>query len=745
MRPWKTTRWELLPPGLQDTDIYSWMLHGLPEEIKARMGRRGHHFVGHPYPRLAYLSSRPRLRQVDVGILENDRFRLVLALGLGPRIMEIHDKKLDTPLTLPVTYVNSAMIGLTGAWFMGGIEFNAFRLGHTVFFGQDIPVEEVRFADGDRGIRFEALDELVNMRFTVTLRLFADGVSWRVELENLLDVGQPLYWWTNIAEPMGENTMLLYEPGPVANHSQDPGFDQERWPIIKGHDSSRWGGHTSLISAYWYRYRKPYFGFYEPRLGTAVLHAADTRVLKGRKLWSLGARDDTALWWSRCYERSMESYCELQAGVAHTQIEFDWIKPRETITWTESMTAFPFECSRSYRKTWNDFVHKGDDLKMLDRHGKAVHWDIKRRKPVVPVSRRQQTAHDALSALKSDDPALVRKLTSAANLRLGWRAGVAWEHVLARRYEMGKCGDWVRLQYAAALAGRKAYDEALAVLSEPPTGKGVRSGLMFRLKSAVFRVQGRLAEACSMIDRALACGNAEPLWWKEAFECYRAIGNGNRRKRLLRACPASVRKQDLIRYEAAWLYFDLGDFARALGCLEAEMLDVGEGFLDAWRLWRECLIAWGLELWQSGDIEEAYEKLLRAAQAAPQFGIGRRETDGNDVALFYRWWLARSQGDYLVARALATQELRRMPHPSSDDAMYLLRMAVAAGHASAKCRRKAIEEWRAAERAEGVKEPVWRTAILEGVEMGRPSRRWKEIGKTDLLKYRAVFEAKHAL
>lgn len=740
VRSWKSNPWEFLPTSLQKQPLSPWALHGLPEEIKSRMSRRGHDCIGYPYPRLAYLDKTLSLRNIDITILENNRFRMLVGNRLGPRILEIYDQDLNTPMVLPVTAMNSAMFGTTGAWFPGGIEFNAFRYGHTPFFDQELPLEKVEFKDGELGLHFDVLDELVNMRYTLTIRLFSDGVSWRIRIENLLDIEQPLYWWTNMAAPVGEDTLLLYEPGPVINHSLNPGFETQKWPYLWGHDSSKWGGHVGMSSAYWHQCSNPYMGFYEPRLGSAVVHASDISLLKGRKLWAMGAKSNSEAWRQRLHEHGLENYCEIQAGLTPTQIEYARIKPKEVITWSESLWAMQFDESATYEKTWEDFVRRSESTGILREHAKDTHWEINRSKVVVEVSPRQDSALKALLAMDSEDTHVIEALSAESNLNFGWRAGVAWDRILEKQYKKGSFNRWVALQYAASLTTRQDYHRALDVMADTCHGTRTVDGLILRLKAAILRHQGDLSEAGKAIGGALDCEEAEPVWWKEAFEIFRAMGDHSQREQLLSRCPNSMKELDSIRLEEGYLYFDQGDFAKGIEVLDAEMFDVHEGWNDPWRLWRECLIAWGLKLWQEEKIEAAYKKFYWAAQGAPQFGVGRRETDDNEAPLFYRWWLAERQGDHLMSKAIASQLMRRTPHPSSDNAVYLLRIAVATKHRSAHIRREKINRWQLVEQTSKSPEPVWRTAMLETLDKGKVSALWDQVPHTDIFKYRAAFE-----
>jgi len=706
------------------------------------MATRGVEFTGYPYSQLGSLATEFTSRPIETAALENERFRVVVATRLGPRIMEVHDKRHNVPLVLPVAGVNTTMLGLTGAWFPGGIEFNPFRMGHTALFDQDLATDEVRFADEGAGLRFEGLDELVNMRFVLLLRLHENRLCWHVELENLLATGQPLYWWTNIAVPAGEDTMFLYEPGPCLNHALDPGFQVERWPHIYGNDASRWGGQADIISAYFYRYRSPYMGFTDPANGVAMVHCSHPRIMKGRKLWSLGAREHGTAWYARIDGPGLGNYVEMQAGLAPIQPMFAWIEPRQTVRWSESMTAFRFTRASTYAASWSAFSQKADRTS-IEARDRALSWTTRSRVVVRPPSWRQEDAMEAVRCLEQSDRSTVDRLTTVAHLDKGWRAGAAWTKVLEQRYKRGGAGEWVRLQYAACLVDRGALRAALSVLPKAPRGRGMPQAQMLRLRGAIQREQGRMAEACAAARSALHASSKDPVLWKEALQYHREAGDMDAALLLASSCPTSVRRSDQVRCEIAWLRFEQADFQGVVKVLSPDMLEIGEWGSDAWALWRESLTAWGLKLWETNRVAAAHRKFLCASQLAPQFGVGRREWDANEIPFFYRWWLAREKGDSLVATALADRLMQRQPHPSSEGALYLLRMAILTRHRSVRQRRRAIRRWQNADQAANIPEPSWRLAMLESMGSGRPSPRWKQLGHSGLMKYRALFEFSH--
>lgn len=744
MRTWRQDPWGFLPPPIQSAHRgYYTMLKGLPDEVRRGMEIRGCSFTGFPNPRLAQLAGNLSREKIETIRIENERFRAVLAPSLGPRVIELHDKELDLPLALPFTCMNTALIGLTGAWILGGVEFNPFRLGHSVFIGQQIPVDEIDFDDEDRGLRFKLFDELVNMEVTITLRLFPDGISWRATLENHLDVGQPLYYYTNIAVPCGEDTVFLFEPGPVTHHNTNPGFTTGSWPTINGRNYSRWGAHAGVVSAYFYRYGKPYIGFWEPSCGAAMLHAAETNPLRGRKIWSIGARDAQQIWWPRCYERGFGSYCEIQAGLSPAQIQYGWIKPREILSWTETITGLPFTPSATYAGTWSDFAERADRLDLLRGHGDETRWRQKDCRIMISPSQRWLNSKAALklASAGSVDEAQLQILAGAESLKAGWVAGAAWAYVLRMCRQRGRICGWAKLQLAAGFAVENKFPEALEALNEEPADNELLLALWLRLKAAVSKASGDSTQACGLIERSLGLPDAGPMWWKEAFEYRRAAGDIVGRERLLSICPQNIVQMDSLRFEAAYLHFHQGRFSESIKTLSATFTDVGENSFGQWLLWRESWMAWGLSLWQAGDASRAYEKLFQVSQDASQFGVGRYEVEDSGASYFYRWLLSAENGDGTHARAVATQALRFVPHPSSESAAYLLRLATLVRHASTRQRREQIVKWRADEAGENIKEPFWRSAIMDTIDKGAPSPLWRQISKLELLGYRAIFEA----
>ena len=142
-----------------------------------------------------------------------------------------------------------------------------------------VRTERVQLAGGQAGLRWGAVDELLECEWSVVLTPLANGVAVQVTLQNHSDRPQPGYWWTNIAVPAKQGTRLFYHPGPVLHHGCDMGMLYEQWPQLNGNDWQYWQNHSGIISAYWPEYGSDVFGYAPPGEGWAMVHHADRRVM----------------------------------------------------------------------------------------------------------------------------------------------------------------------------------------------------------------------------------------------------------------------------------------------------------------------------------------------------------------------------------------------------------------------------------------------------------------------------------
>ena len=696
---------------------------GAPEPIKSRLGQNI--FVSaFPYPHWLHGTGGRAWQDYQLVEVETDRWRITVCPDLGGRILGLADKQLGRELLWQPTAFQFAPIGLPGAWLLGGIEFNAFRFGHCVLGMMPVRTERVKLAGGQAGLRWGAVDELLECEWSVLLTPLPEGVAVQVTLQNHSDRPQPAYWWTNIAVPARQGTRLFYHPGPVLHHGCDMGMVYEQWPILNGNDWQYWQNHSSIISAYWPEYGSDVFGYAPPGEGWAMVHHADRRVCRGRKLWSVGSGHDADVWMDRVGDPSAESYCEIQSGRLPTQLEADLLSARTSLTWVEFFTTISRPRETDAAGAFKEFEGAASAAwKQLE----VDFWRVTQAAVIVEEDSRLALSRKAVLSPGALTASEIHQAT-----RRGWVGGSPWVRLL----ENVPANEWRDLALGAAKLDLNDERGATALLTPLATQdsecggfaslllghreyeRGQRESAARHLRPAVTRLPGNL-HALRLLHQSLLETNR----LTEARELWQASSDS----------PSSA--SDVARFARAQIAFLERRWQDARDELEQPMPCIAEGAAGPWLLRKEIELAEALEKYAAGHFEEAQGHLLDGCRFMPQFGVGRYETTGNVDLLFYRWLLASLAGARFQAQALASHILRFRPYAGSVEAAYVLRLALAQDDPSSPPLSSALAAW------DAEAEPVWRELLplRYAVRQGTPAA-WEPLLNHLLYRYRAQFE-----
>ncbi|MEV6840618.1 DUF5107 domain-containing protein [Streptomyces sp. NPDC051133] len=275
-------------------------------------------------------------RALDALVIENDRLRATVLPGLGGRVASL----LHLPTGRELLYRNPvfqpANFALNGAWFSGGIEWNIGATGHTTLSCAPVHAARVPAPDGGEMLRLWEWERLRDLPFQVDLWLpdGSDFLHVGVRIRNPHERPVPAYWWSNIAVP--EEVRVL-APAQEAWHF---GYERRlRRVPVPAHDGI---DRTHPLAG---PYAADYF--YEVpdgrRRWIAALDAdghglvqTSTDALRGRKLFVWGHLPGGRRWQQWLTEPGTGGYCEIQAGLARTQLEHVRLEAESEISWLEA-------------------------------------------------------------------------------------------------------------------------------------------------------------------------------------------------------------------------------------------------------------------------------------------------------------------------------------------------------------------------------------------------------------------------
>jgi tetratricopeptide (TPR) repeat protein len=278
-------------------------------------------------------------------ILENEYLLVMILPQFGGRIQRAYDKTNGYDFVYYNHVIKPALVGLTGPWISGGIEFN-WPQHHrpTTFDPVDYSFQEN--GDGSYSVFVGETDRMYGTKGMARITLYPGKAYIEISgrLYNSTDFPQTFLWWANPAVPANDHTYSVFPPDVTAvmDHgkravSNFPIATGEyyKYDYSEGIDISRYANikvPTSYMAAH---SNYDFIGNYDESLGAGLLHVADHHISPGKKQWTWGSGNFGQAW-DRNLTDEDGPYVELMTGVfADNQPDFTWLKPHEEKTFEQ--------------------------------------------------------------------------------------------------------------------------------------------------------------------------------------------------------------------------------------------------------------------------------------------------------------------------------------------------------------------------------------------------------------------------
>ncbi len=287
--------------------------------------------------------------------LENRWIRLMILPELGGRIHIGQDLTNGYDFFYRNNVIKPALIGLTGPWIAGGVEFN-WPQHHrpATYLPTDVSIEYEE--DGAVTVWCSDHDPFTRMKGMHGIRLHPDRavVEARVRLYNRDDEPRTFLWWANVAARAHADYQSFFptDVQMVADHAKRavtsfPAADRPYYDVDypARHDvvsTSAAGIEVAGDRLDWYRNiavptsymcldsSDDFFGGYDHAARAGFVHVADHQVSVGKKQWTWG-NEPFGRAWDRNLADDDAAYVELMAGVfTDNQPDFSFIAPGET-------------------------------------------------------------------------------------------------------------------------------------------------------------------------------------------------------------------------------------------------------------------------------------------------------------------------------------------------------------------------------------------------------------------------------
>jgi tetratricopeptide (TPR) repeat protein len=304
-------------------------------EGRSNQGAQGHVY---PYALQDKLSAERQQRQWRCLTLENDYVSFCVLPELGGRLFRAVDKINGYDFFYRQDVIKPALIGVLGAWFSGGVEWN-FPHHHrtTTFMPTDYRLEESD--DGSATIWLAENERRHRLRWELGMTLAPGSSCLRVRLCfcNYTAVPQSFLYWANAAVHANEDYQVIFPPdvSHAVYHAKDQACD---WPMFSGQfkgiqyeqtDLSFWKNHPAPGSFFCSKSREDFFGGYDHGRRSGVIICADRHVAEGKKFFLWG-NNEHARTWDQNLTDKQGPYLELMAGAySDNQPDYTWLQPGE--------------------------------------------------------------------------------------------------------------------------------------------------------------------------------------------------------------------------------------------------------------------------------------------------------------------------------------------------------------------------------------------------------------------------------
>ena len=333
--------------------------------------------VVYPYPVVEKIADEKKDKSYKALFLENEYLKIMVLPELGGRVQMAYDKIKKRHFVYYNQVIKPALVGLTGPWISGGIEFN-WPQHHrpSTFLPTDYCIEKNE--DGSLTVWCNEIERMFRTKGMQGFTLYPDKayLEIKVKVQNRTCFPQTFLWWANPAVSVNERYHSVFPPDvhAVFDHGKR---DVSKFPIATGTyykqdysagvDISRYKNIPVPTSYMAIRSKFDFVGGYEEDTQGGLLHVANHHVSPGKKQWTWGYGDFGQAW-DRNLTDEDGPYIELMTGVyTDNQPDFSWLQPNEEKSWVQYFMPYS-EVGYVKNATKNAIINlekKDDEIKVI--------------------------------------------------------------------------------------------------------------------------------------------------------------------------------------------------------------------------------------------------------------------------------------------------------------------------------------------------------------------------------------------
>lgn len=301
--------------------------------------------VVYPYAVIEKINDEKIDQTYEAVFLENRYLKIMILPELGGRIQMAYDKVLQRHFVYYNQVIKPALVGLTGPWISGGIEFNWPQHHRPSTFE---PVDHTIIAneDGSKTVWINEVERMFRTKGMAGFTIYPDKAYLEIKgkVYNRTPFPQTFLWWANPAVKVNDDYQSVFPPDvhAVFDHGKR---DVSSFPIANGvyykvdyspgTDISRYKNIPVPTSYMAVSSKYNFVGGYEHDTKGGLLHVADHHISPGKKQWTWGNGEFGRTWDENLTDED-GPYIELMAGVyTDNQPDFTWLQPYEEKTFVQ--------------------------------------------------------------------------------------------------------------------------------------------------------------------------------------------------------------------------------------------------------------------------------------------------------------------------------------------------------------------------------------------------------------------------
>lgn len=321
---------------------------GKPEKNPIFLEKRvyqGSSGVVYPHAVIEKIEDEKIDKEYNAVFIENEYLKIMILPELGGRVQRAYDKVRNRDFVYYNQVIKPALVGLTGPWISGGIEFN-WPQHHrpSTFDPVDFAIEEN--SDGSKTIWVNEVEKMFRTKGMAGFTLYPGKAYLEIKVRffNRTPFPQTFLWWANPAVKVNDFYQSVFPPDvhAVFDHGKR---DVSDFPIATGTyykvnyapgTDISWYKNIPVPTSYMaVQSDYNFIGCYEHDTKGGMLHVANHHVSTGKKQWTWG-HGDFGKAWDRNLTDEDGPYIELMCGAfTDNQPDFSWLNPNEEKSFEE--------------------------------------------------------------------------------------------------------------------------------------------------------------------------------------------------------------------------------------------------------------------------------------------------------------------------------------------------------------------------------------------------------------------------